>query len=212
MIGPFVFCKWRSVPVKIHDCAAVLRSLHHQRTRRPPSKKRRVWTSAARPASSANVSIGFVSCPDTMQLDTASDLSKLYEAIQYLIDLGAAFISVTSAKPGTDMSMLLQRLRPLIERLSEGGASLHQTCAGPDNYFCTATSISFWSVKSLCLSGHQNVDPEGGAPAHGLYFNTNLGKVVVFAASWPVLPVSTKTRMMKTSSKPQSQKWSLPVR
>ena len=65
-----------------------------------------------------------------MQLDTASDLSKLYEAIQDLIDLGAAFISVTSAKPGTDMSMLLQCLRLLIERLSEGGASLHQTCAG----------------------------------------------------------------------------------
>ena len=81
-----------------------------------------------------------------MQLDTAGGIEQLHTAIQDLMDLGAVFISVTSAKQGTDMSSILQRLRPLIERMSECGDGVQQTDAGP-GYFCTATSISFWSEK-----------------------------------------------------------------
>ena len=86
-------------------------------------------------------SIGFVSCPENMRLDTKEDLNKLEDAVQNLIDLGSDFISVTCAKKGVDMSKILQDLKPLIEKTHMRGAQRgegHTT-------LCTDTSVSFWS-------------------------------------------------------------------
>ena len=129
-----------------------------------------------------------------MQLDRAKDFKKLHEAIQELMDGGAVFISVTSAKRGTDMSNLLLRLRPLIDwDTSECGVA--NTASGP-GYFCTDTSISFWSEKALYFTVHKRVVSEGGVPAHGLFFESNIGQLVIYAASWPSLPSTTKRRMV----------------
>ena len=104
------------------------------------------------------------------------------------MDRGAVFISVTSAKPGTDMSSIFPRLQPLINRMIERGVSIEQPNAGP-GYFCTAASISFWSEKSFAeCSIQRNVDPEGNVPAHGFFFDTKFGKIAVFASTWRVIP------------------------
>ena len=116
----------------------------------PPMKKQRVSSSAAQPASSANKFIGFVSCPDTLRLDTVGGLEKARKAIQELMDLGAVFISVTCATQGINMSNILQGLLPLINEMTECGVSVEQPDAGP-GYFSTDTSISFWSEQSLYL-------------------------------------------------------------
>ena len=159
----------------------------------PPSKKQRASSSAAQPASSANKFIGFVSCPDTLRLDAVEGLEKIRRAIQDLMDLGAVFISVTCGKPGINMSNILQGVLPLADEMIENGVSVEQPDARP-GYFCTDTSISFWSEKSFA---YKRVDFDGGVAAHGFFFDTNAGKIAVFAASWPILPGFAKQRMLE---------------
>ena len=50
------------------------------------------------PAPPANKSIGFISCPENMRLDTDEGLQKLKDTVVDLINLGSDFISVTCAK------------------------------------------------------------------------------------------------------------------
>ena len=46
----------------------------------------------------ANKSIGFISCPENMRLDTDEGLQQLKDAVVDLINLGSDFISVACAK------------------------------------------------------------------------------------------------------------------
>ena len=143
----------------------------------PPSKRQRVCSSAAQPASSANEFISFVSCPDIMRLDTAEGVGKLHSAIQDLMDFGAVFISATCAKQGINMSNILQGLLPLINEMTECGVSVEQPDAGPV-YFSTDTSISFWSETPFATcTVHKRVDPDGGVPAHGFFLIPKLAKL-----------------------------------
>ena len=50
-----------------------------------------------------------------MELDKKDALRKLFRLIQDLVDLGAAFIRVTCAKRGINMSQILQHLLQLID-------------------------------------------------------------------------------------------------
>ena len=50
------------------------------------------------PAPPANKSIGFISCPENMRLDTGEGLQQLNGATVDLINLGSDFISVACAK------------------------------------------------------------------------------------------------------------------
>ena len=105
-------------------------------------------------------SIGFISCPEDMRLDTDQGLKKLKLAVEELIGCGADFISVTSANSGMDMSRILQDLKPLMETISvaqpEGRPG---SVAQPEvrhGYTCTATSISFWSNSFSCWARHSH--------------------------------------------------------
>ena len=52
------------------------------------------------PAPPANKSIGFISCPENMRLDTDEGLRKFKKTVVDLFELGSEFISVTCAKKG----------------------------------------------------------------------------------------------------------------
>ena len=165
----------------------------------PPHKKQRV---AEEPPSAmwdllndepAIKSIGFVSCPGNMRLDTKEDLKKLEDAVQELIDLGSEFINVTCEKKGVDMNKILQDLKPLIDKTHMRGA---RSAEGPAT-FCTDTSVTFWSNSFSTRFLTSTVDPDGGVPASGFFFDTNDGNIAIFATSWPASPGRTRARLLQ---------------
>ena len=139
-------------------------------------------------------SIGFVSCPENMRLDTVTDLQKLEDALGYLIELDAQFINVTCARTGVDMSRILHDVKPFIDKKL---ISVAQPAGRPAGSSCTETSISFWSNSFATSCGFNDIDPEGNVPATGFFFDTNIGKIGVFATVWPALPGRTRTRLLQ---------------
>ena len=114
----------------------------------PPRKKQRVTGEVPSavlhnlnddPAPPANKSIGFISCPENMRLDTDEGLQKLKDAVVDLIFLCSEFITVTWAKKDIDMIRILNDLKPLVDDMLISVAQLE----GRPGYSCTETSISF---------------------------------------------------------------------
>ena len=125
------------------------------------------------PAPPGNKIIGFISCPENMRLDTLEGLRKLQEAVVHLIDLGSDLISVTCARKSINMSRILHDLKPLIDNMLISVAQPE----GRPGYSCTETSISFWSDSFATCCVSKSIDPEGGVPATGFFFDTSVGKI-----------------------------------
>ena len=164
----------------------------------PPRKKQRVAEEALQPeeplqsvwdllddnvTKPAIKSIGFVSCPENMRLDTKEDLKKLEDAVQNLIDLGSEFISVTCAKKGVDMSKILQDLKPLIDKTHMRGARRAQG----HTTLCTDTSVSFWS----------NSFGTGFGTSNWIRVAMNDGKIAIKATASPELPQRAQVRLLE---------------
>ena len=145
------------------------------------------------PALPGNKIIGFISCPENMRLDTLEGLRKLQEAVVHLIDLGSDLISVTCARKSMNMSRILHDLKPLIDNMLISVAQPE----GPPGFSCTETSISFWSDSFATCFVSKSIDPEGGVPATGFFFDTSVGKIGIFATFWPVVPSGAKKRMLE---------------
>ena len=145
------------------------------------------------PALPGNKIIGFISCPENMRLDTLEGLRKLQEAVVHLIDLGSDLISVTCARKSINMSRILHDLKPLIDNMLISVAQPE----GRPGYSCTETSISFWSDSFTTCCVSKSIDPEGGVPATGFFFDTSAGKIGIFATFWPVVPSGAKKRMLE---------------
>ena len=155
------------------------------------------------PAPPANKSIGFISCPENMRLDTDEGLQKVKDAVVDLIDLGSEFISVTCAKKGINMSRILHDLKPLIDNMlirvaqPEGRPDSVAQAEGRPGYSCTETSISFWSNSFATCYVSKSIDPERGVPATGFFFDTNNGKIAIFAIFWSIMPSGAKKRLLE---------------
>ena len=150
------------------------------------------------PAPPGNKIIGFISCPENMRLDTREGLRQLQEAVVHLLDLGSDLISVTCERKSMNMRRILHDLKPLID-------SMLISAAQPEGrqgleiwlHSCTETSISFWSDSFATRYVSKSVDPEGGVPATGFFFDTSAGKIGIFATFWPVVPSGAKKRMLE---------------
>ena len=176
---------------------------------RPPdrlSSEHDICSSAAQPAAKkqrvqgevlenmgANNSMGFVSCPMNMQLHTDEGLQTLKEAVVHVLDLGCMFLAVTCEKKGVDMSRILHQLMPVMNKLD---SSVAQPAVRPF-YSFTETTISFWSNSFGTCYDRKSIDPEGGVPATGFFFDTNVGKIAIFTTVWPPLPCRTKKRLLE---------------
>ena len=174
----------------------------------PPRKKQRVKLTAPDPP--ANKSIGFISCPENMRLDTDEGLRKFKKTVQDLFQLGSEFISVTCAKKGIDMCRILNDLKPLIHKMLTSVAqperrpgSVAQPAGGP-GYSCTETSISFWSNSFATSIVSKIIDPEGGVPATGFFFDTKVGNIAIFATSWPIYHLGLANACWKRTSTTQT--------
>ena len=154
------------------------------------------------PAPPANKSIAFISCPESMRLDTDEGLRKLKKTVVDLFELGSEFISVTCAKKGMNMSRILHDLMPLIDNMHisvaqpEGRPGSVAQPEGRPGYSCTETSISFWSNSFATCYVSKSIDPERGVPATGFLFDTNVGNIAIFATSWPILPSGVRKRLL----------------
>ena len=83
------------------------------------------------------------------------------------------------------MRRILHDLKPLID-------SIVVQPEGRPGFSCTETSISFWSDSFATRYVSKSVDPEGGVPATGFFFATNVGKFAVFTTVWPIMPSGAK--------------------
>ena len=150
------------------------------------------------PALSGNKSIGFISCPENMRLDTDDGLQKLKDAIVDLIELGADFISVTFSKRNMSMSRILHDLKSFFDSVAQpqGRPGNVAQPEGRPGYSCTETSIAFWSDSFATRYVSTSIDPEGGVPATGFFFDTSVGKIAIFATFWPILPSGARKRLL----------------
>ena len=64
-------------------------------------------------------------------------------------------------------------------------------------YSCTDTSISFWSNSFATCYISKSIDPEGGVPATGFFFDTNVCKISIFATFWPIMPPRARSRLLE---------------
>ena len=151
----------------------------------------------------ANKSIGFISCSENMRLDTDQGVQQLKDAVVDLINLGAGFISVTCAKKGVKMSRILHDLKPLIDNMlisvaqPEGRPGSVAQPEGRPGYSCTETSIPFWSDSFATCYVSKSMDPEGGVPATGFFFETNVRKIEIFATFCPIMPSRVQKRLLE---------------
>ena len=94
-----------------------------------------------------------------------------------------------------NMSRILPDLKTLIDNMP---ISVAQPEGRPGySYSCTDTSISFWSASFATCHVSNSIDPEGGVPATGFFFDTNGGKIAIFAACWPNLPLRAQKRVLE---------------
>ena len=65
--------------------------------------------------------------------------------------------------------------------------SVAQPEGAPDETSChtTKTSISVWANSFGTCYESRIINPEGGIPATGLFFQTKAGKVAIFTRYWP---------------------------
>ena len=79
-----------------------------------PARKKQRATGEVLQNPPANESIGFISCPENMQVHTNEGLQKLKEAVAHVIDLGSIFISVTCEQTKMNMRAILNQSEPLL--------------------------------------------------------------------------------------------------
>ena len=115
--------------------------------RETPRKKRRVQKDPP-----PTTSIGFISCEESMRLDTEQGLRKLKDTVKEMFEVGAEFISATSARMGVNMFNIMHDLKPFIDSLL---ISVAQP-GGDPGYSCTKNSISFWSTSFATLRNQQH--------------------------------------------------------
>ena len=101
-----------------------------------------------------------------------------------------------------NMSRILHDLKPLIDNMlisvvqPEGRPSSNAQPEGRPGYSCTETCISFWSNSFASSYVSKSIDPEGGVPATGFFFATNVGKIAIFATFWPIIPYGAKKKRL----------------
>ena len=101
------------------------------------------------------------------------------------------------------MSRILHDLMPLIDNMlisvaqPEGRPGSVAQPEGRPGYSCTETSISFWSNSFATCYVSKSIDPEGGVPATGFFFDTNVGNIAIFATSWPIMPSGVRKRLLE---------------
>ena len=101
------------------------------------------------------------------------------------------------------MSHILHDLKPLIDNMlisvaqPEGRPNSNAQPEGRPGYSCTETCISFWSNSFASSYVSKSIDPEGGVPATGFFFATNVGNIAIFATFWPIIPYGAKKRLLQ---------------
>jgi hypothetical protein len=138
----------------------------------------------------ATKNIAFISCPTKMRVDSKEGLQKLEAAVKHLLDLGAIFISVTCEQTNMNMAPILNQLQPLLNEKMRFNDTQPEV-------FLTASVLSFWASSFGTCDERKTIDPEGGVPATGFFFNTNVGNIPIFTACWPPMPLRTRQRMLQ---------------
>jgi hypothetical protein len=138
----------------------------------------------------ATKNIAFISCPTKMRVDSKEGLHKLEAAVKHLLDLGAIFISVTCEQTNMNMAPILNQLQPLLNEKMRFNDSQPEV-------FLTASVLSFWASSFGTCGERKTIDPEGGVPATGFFFNTTVGNIPIFTACWPPMPLRTRQRMLQ---------------
>ena len=63
--------------------------------------------------------------------------------------------------------------------------------------FLSARVLSLWASSFGTCDERKTMDPEGGVPATGFFFHTNVGNIPIFTACWPPMPLRTQRSLLQ---------------
>ena len=147
-----------------------------------------------------NPSIGFVSCPASLNLDALQGRNELQQAVEELIFSGCEYIAITFENEITNTAQILEDdIKPLMKDTPLYATSTSSVAqpAIDFGHLSTSNTLCFWSNSFAGACTTNTKDPERKAPVTGFAVETLVGKIAILTGSWPTLPNETKANLLE---------------